>query len=132
VIGLDTNVLVRYFTQDDRRQSEIANHLIETQCSRSNPGRISQIVLCELVWVLRRAYGYDKKPLLALLDQLLITAELDIENGEIAWKALAAWRDGTADYSDYLVTLSNQASGCERTYSFDRKLARHDTVTLAE
>jgi predicted nucleic-acid-binding protein len=132
VIGLDTNILVRYFTQDDQQQSEVANRLLETQCSRTNPGHISQIVLCELVWVLRRAYGYDKGPLLMLLDQLLLTAELDIENEEIARKAVAAWRDGTADYSDYLVALSNQASGCELTYSFDRKLARHDAVTLAE
>jgi len=132
MIGLDTNILVRYFTQDDPVQSEVANRLIETHCSRSNPAHINQIVLCELVWVLRRAYSYDKEQLLALLDQLLITVELDIENEELARKALTAWRNGTADYSDYLLALSNQASGCELTYSFDRKLARHDSVTLAK
>ena len=132
MIGLDTNVLVRYITQDDPQQSEVANHLIETRCSRSNPGHIGQIVLCELVWVLRRAYGYDKEQLLGLLDQLLVTAELDIENEQLARRALSAWRDGAADYSDYLIALSNQADGCEVTYSFDRKLARHAAVSLAK
>ena len=90
MIGLDTNILVRYITQDDPQQSEVANHLIETRCSRSNPGHIGQIVLCELVWVLRRAYGYDKQQLLGLLDQLLVTAELDIENEQLAHRALSA------------------------------------------
>lgn len=131
MIGLDTHILVRYITQDDARQSRIANGLIEGQCSRANPGRISQVVLCELTWVLSRAYGYDKQQLLGLLDQLLITAELEVENEPLARQALAAWRDGTADYSDYLLALSNQAAGCDVTYSFDRKLARHAAVTLA-
>ena len=72
MIGLDTNVLVRYITQDDSRQSEVANHLIETRCSRSNPGHIGQIVLCELVWVLRRAYGYDKQQLLGLASNIFV------------------------------------------------------------
>jgi len=132
VIGLDTNILVRYVTQDDARQSKIANRLIETRCSRSNPGRVSQIVLCELTWVLSRAYGYDKQQLIGLLEQLLITAELDVENESLARDALTAWRDGTADYSDYLIARSNQASGCDTTYSFDRKLAGHPAVTLAK
>ena len=132
MIGLDTNVLVRYFTQDDPGQSAIANQLIESRCSRSSPGYINHIVLCELVWVLRRAYGYDKAQLVALLDQILITAELDIENEALAWKALASWRSESADYSDYLLALVNLAGGCETTYSFDRKLTRYPAVTLAK
>lgn len=60
MIGLDTNVLVRYITQDDPQQAEQATRLIETRCAGADPGCIAQIVLCELVWVLSRAYGYSK------------------------------------------------------------------------
>ena len=60
MIGLDTNVLVRYLTQDDPQQSARANNLIETQCTKNEPGWIALIVLCELVWVLRGAYNYKK------------------------------------------------------------------------
>lgn len=132
MIGLDTNVLVRYLTQDEPRQSAAASQLIENHCSPSTPGHISQIVLCELIWVLGRAYGYEKPQLIHLLEQLLITAELDIEGEELAWKALTVWRDGPADFSDYLLTLSNHAAGCERTYSFDSRLARHPNVFQPE
>lgn len=132
MIGLDTNILVRYLTQDEPRQSAAANQLIENHCTRTTPGYISQIVLCELTWVLGRAYGYEKPQLIHLLEQLLITSELEIEAEELAWKALTLWRDGPADYSDYLLTLSNQAAGCECTYSFDSKLARLPNVFQPE
>lgn len=127
MIGLDTNVLVRYITQDEPQQAQRANHVIE-QCSKASPGYIAQIVLCELVWVLRRAYGYDKQQVIAVVDQILITAELDVENEELARRALEAWRSGLAGYSDYLIALSNQAAGCELTYSFDQKLILHPAV----
>lgn len=129
MIGLDTNVLVRYITQDDPEQSARANKLIEQSCSKRCPGKIAQIVLCELVWVLQRAYRYDKRQVIAVLEQILVTAELDVENEQLAHLALSAWRNGPADFSDYLISLSNQAEGCSTTYSFDTALSRHPTAT---
>lgn len=128
MIGLDTNVLVRYLTQDDPEQSERANRLIETYCTRKTPGRVAMIVLCELVWVLRGAYHYDKPLVVEVLDQILATADLEVENEEVAGQALSAYRDGPADFSDYVITYANCAAGCEVTYSFDRKLAKQDGV----
>lgn len=125
MIGLDTDVLVRYITQDDADQAAIANRLIESACTKRRPGRVCQIVLCELVWVLSRAYGYEKAQVVSVIDQILMTAELDVESEPLAREALAAWREGTADYSDYLILLANRAAECELTYSFDRRLARH-------
>jgi predicted nucleic-acid-binding protein len=130
VIGLDTNILVRYITQDEPRQSAIVTRLIETRCTRDAPGFVAQIVLCELTWILSRAYGYPKAQLVGLLEQLLMTAELQIEGEELAWKALAAWRNGPADFSNYLLVLGHLANGCERTYSFDAKLAKHPQVSI--
>jgi len=122
VIGLDTNVLVRYLTQDDAVQSDSATRLIETQCSRQNPGRIALLVLCELVWVLRGAYRYDKSLVIAVVRQLLATVELDVENEGIVHQALAGYQAGSADFADYVIAFSNRSAGCEATYSFDRRL----------
>jgi predicted nucleic-acid-binding protein len=130
MIGLDTNVLVRYITQDDPSQAAGATRLIEGHCSGDSPGWISSIVLCELVWVLRRAYRYQKADVLAVLDQLLITLELKVEDEEIARLAVDAYKTGGADFSDYLILLSNTAAGCETTYSFDGRLARHPAAEV--
>lgn len=130
MIGLDTNVLVRYITQDDPEQAAQATRLIETSCTPAAPGRVAQIVLCELVWVLRRAYGYSKPQVVEVLDQILVTAELDIENEGLAFQALDAYREGPADFSDYLVVLSNRAAGCETTCSFDARLCAHPAARL--
>ncbi len=128
MIGLDTNVLVRYLTQDDPEQSAQANHLIETKCTRHTPGRISLVVLCELTWVLGGAYRYEKQIVLQVLENILASVDLTVENEDIARSALAAFRWGEADFADYVITYSNYSAGCEVTYSFDRKLAKHDFV----
>ena len=130
MIGLDTNVLVRYLTQDDPEQAARANDLVETSCTRHEPGRICLVVLCELTWVLAGAYGYEKRLVVQVLEHILASRELSVENEDIARSALAAFRQGTADFADYVIVFSNRSAGCEATYSFDRKLARHDSVRL--
>jgi len=132
MVGLDTNILVRYITQDDPAQASKATRLIEASCTAGNPGRLAHIVLCELVWVLRRAYGYSKPQVVAVLEQILVTAELAIEHEGIAFQALDAYRDGSADFSDYLLALSNRAAGCETTYSFDARLCAHPAARFSE
>ncbi len=130
MIGLDTNVLVRYLTQDDPDQSAQANNLIETRCTRREPGRISLVVLCELTWVLSGAYGYGKKLVVQVLEHILASQELAVENEDIARSALKSFRRGGPDFADYVIVFSNRSAGCETTYSFDRKLAKHDYVNL--
>lgn len=130
MIGLDTNVLVRYLTQDDADQAELANRLIETKCSKSAPGFIALIVLCELTWVLRGAYGYKKSLVVEVLEHILITGEFEVENANIAHSALTAYKRGKADFADYVIACTNSSAGCEVTYSFDRKLATYYAVKL--
>ena len=130
MIGLDTNVLVRYLIQDDPEQAARANDLIETNCTRQEPDRISLVVLCELTRVLAGAYGYEKKLVVQVLEHILASRELNVEDEDIARSALAAFRRGKADFADYIIVFSNRSAGCEATYSFDRKLAKHDSVRL--
>jgi predicted nucleic-acid-binding protein len=106
------------------------SRLIETSCTATSPGRLAHIVLCELVWVLRRAYRYSKPQLVSVLDQILVTAELAVESEDAGFHALDAYRVGPADFSDYLLALSNLAAGCETTYSFDTRLSAHPGARL--
>ena len=123
MIGLDTNVLVRYLIQDDPAQALLATKLIEENCSKHSPGRLSLVVLCELVWVLRGAYRYPKKNIVNALAQLLITSELEVENEPVARLSLDAYNNGAADYADYVIGFLNIASGCDVTYTFDQNFA---------
>ena len=130
MIGLDTNILVRFLTQDDPEQAELVNRLIETQCSKAEPGFIALIVLCELVWVLRGAYGYKKALVIKVLTDILATGEFEVENPKVARCALSAYRRGAADFADYAIACINDNAGCSATYSFDQQLAKHHTVRL--
>lgn len=123
MIGLDTNVLIRYITQDDKDQAEIAGDIIEQNCTIYEPGYINQIVICEIVWVLRRAYGYEKKIVIRVIQKILQTSEMVVENSENVLKALDAYKNGKADYSDYLIAFSNGTAGCKYTITFDKRAA---------
>lgn len=102
MIGLDTNVLVRYIAQDDPKQSPIATKLI-TSLTTENPGFISQVSLVELVWVMQSCYKASKPEVVAILETLLSTRELLVENTEIAIKALKIFETSKADFSDCLI-----------------------------
>jgi len=122
MIGLDTDILVRFLTQDDPVQSARANELLQTRCTREHPGFVAVVVICELVWVLQRAYRYDKSTVVNVLDQLLDTVELQVEREDIVHQALSTYRHGSADFADYLIVCGNELAGCEATYSFEQKL----------
>ncbi len=130
MIGLDTNVLVRYLTQDDPDQAARASRIMETCCTKDEPGLVSLVVLCELVWVLGGAYGYEKKLVIEVLEQIMAISELQVEAEDIARSALAAFRQGSADFADYVIIISNRARGSTVTYSFDKKLAGHEYARM--
>ncbi|MEJ2544225.1 MAG: type II toxin-antitoxin system VapC family toxin [Calditrichaceae bacterium] len=121
MIGIDTNILIRYITQDDEIQSELATKFIEKNCTVTKPGYVNQIVICEIIWILRRAYVYDKKLVIQVVEKLLRSSEIVVENSPNIWKALNEYENGNADFSDYLIALSNNNSGCDFTITFDKK-----------
>lgn len=124
MIGLDTNVLIRYLAQDDPRQSALATRFVERTLSTENPGFISSIVLCETAWVLADCYGADRRRIREVVEGLLATKQLVIERAEVVWKALRAWEGVPADFSDALIGQIAAAHGGDRTMTFDRAAAR--------
>ena len=132
MIGLDTNVLVRHFTQDDARQSAAATKLIRTECTNEEPGFISLVVLAELVWVLERAYRYDRPQIEQLIRRILTVDDFAVENSELAWRALNEFQNGTADFADYLIGLAGAVAKAEATCTFDARTAKSSLFRLVK
>jgi len=130
LIGLDTNVLIRYIVRDDPLQAEAASRLIENRCNLENPGLVNPVVLCEIVWVLNRGYGYDRITTARVIRRILSVREFQVSRAELAWKALRLFENGTADFSDYLIGLSNQREKADTTFTFDRRAARSELFTM--
>jgi len=122
VIGLDTNVLVRYLTQDDPAQARRANAVVAAALEKGERCRLDSVVLCELVWVLRGAYECDKATVLDTLERVLATAQFDIGDKDLVRLALEDHRRGSGDFADYLIGHRNRDAGCASTATFDRRL----------
>ncbi|MEO8185483.1 MAG: type II toxin-antitoxin system VapC family toxin [Deltaproteobacteria bacterium] len=129
MIGLDTNVLVRYIMQDDEKQSLQATKLIES-LTPDSPGFIPLVSLVEVVWVLAGCFELERVQLIAALEGLLRTKELAVERAEVVWRAVQVFEKGSADFADCLIERCAAAAGCERTMTFDRAAAKTCGMTL--
>ena len=129
MIGLDTNVLVRYIMQDDAKQSSLATRLVES-LSTDSPGFVPLVCAVELAWVLSSAYELDRAQLFAAFEGLLRTKEIVLERAETVWKALRVFESGSADFADCLIERSAASAGCDQTMTFDRGAAKACGMTL--
>jgi predicted nucleic-acid-binding protein len=135
VIGLDSNLLIRFLTQDDRGQTERAAEFLAIACSPDQPGFINVVVLAEVVWTLEKSYKFDKNHIAATVLRLVDAEELEVQHGN-AVRAACEWylqspsarrRVGLADY---IIVSLNAAAGCETTATMDRRLAEEADLTL--
>ena len=122
MIGLDTNLLVRYLTLDDPRQAKTATTVIEAATTAGEPLFVSTVVMCEVVWVLERGYRFDRAQVEQTVDALLRTAQLHFREKDLLLAALADYRSGSGDFADYVIGRDAAAEGCSRTVTFDRAL----------
>ncbi|MEM8559177.1 MAG: type II toxin-antitoxin system VapC family toxin [Bacteroidota bacterium] len=127
MVALDTNVLVRYLTRDDAEQYVQAKATIEGRCTPEMPGFISTVVLCEVVWVLKRAYGANRSEISEIVERLTLVDALALESAEAVRLALADYRASTADFADCLIGRLAEAHGYDTVLTFDRKAAKLDT-----
>jgi predicted nucleic-acid-binding protein len=130
MIGLDTNVLVRYLTQDDTIQSERAAEIVQG-FTEDNPGFISIVALVETAWVLDRAYGVPASELATAIERLLQTDALIVENEQEVFAAMIALREGRGSFAAALIAVLSSKAGCSRTLTFDQKAVRIAGFELA-
>ena len=131
MIGLDTNVLIRYVAQDDPKQSPKATRLIES-LTVDAPGYVSFVSVIELVWVLTSCYASTKSEICEVLQTLLRTKEIVVANAGTVWKAVRLFKEEKADFADCLIERSANEAGCGYTITFDRDAAKHCGMRLIE
>ena len=120
MIGLDTNVLVRFLTHDDPAQTPAAIKLMSS-LSPASPGFVSLVAIAELSWVLTSLYNFEKREVELVLENLLRSEAVVVERSEIVWQALRKFRTSNAGFSDCLIERSGDAAECVYTLTFDKR-----------
>lgn len=123
MIGIDTNVLLRFLVDDDPAQNEKARRLLSGRTAL-DPVFISAVTIAETVWVLTRTLGYPMETVCNLLRELLASDAVTVEHGDELGFLLGDSQKGRAEISDYLVAWSADRAGCTHTVTFDRRAAR--------
>ena len=124
MIGLDTNILVRYLAQDDPVQSPTATKILEDRLTETTPGFVSVIAMVETVWVLDRAYGFTAEEIAAAVERLLQLDVLMVENEQEVFSAMVALKQRRGSFADALIVELGARVGCTRTLTFDQKALR--------
>jgi predicted nucleic-acid-binding protein len=119
MIGLDTNVLVRFLVRDDEEQFGRARKLIRRQAEEGQPVRVSLLVLLETEWVLRSRYKFNKGEILNVFSDLLSAVDMSFEDEPSIEEALFVWKDSSAQFADCLIGARHRALGCTATATFD-------------
>jgi predicted nucleic-acid-binding protein len=118
MVGLDTNVLVRYIMQDDAKQAAKATRLIES-LSSDRPGFVSTVALVELVWVLSGAYGLTRAQQCQAIETLVRSKEFVIDRADQVIRSLRVFKGSSADFADCLIERAGADAGCHDTLTFD-------------
>ena len=124
MLGLDTNVLVRFLVRDHEAQFERARRLIKREVGAQQKVLISLLVLLETEWVLRSRYSLQKNQIMDAVSGLLDAAELELEDEPTIEEALYHWKDCAADFADCLIAARHRRLGCRATATFDARAVK--------
>ena len=124
MIGLDTNVVVRYLTQDDAVQSAKATELFERRLTEEEPGFVSIVAMAETAWVLERNYGLNAYELAAAIERILQVNVVAVESEQEVFTAMVAVKEERGSFADALIGALGAKAGCSHTLTFDQKALR--------
>lgn len=124
MIGLDTNIVLRYLLHDDPEQTRQADQILDRQLSEQNPGFISLVTVLEIVWVLRSLLKQTPFQIATHIEHLLAADSLEVQNEQQVFEAAFALKRDTGEFEDALIGALNAWAGCSSTLTFDRKAAR--------
>ena len=131
MIGLDTNVLVRYIMQDDPIQSPKATLIIESLDGVAG-GYVTLVSIVELVWVLSVSFELTRSQVAQALDGIIRTKQFKIESANQVIRALRVFKVGKSDFADCLIERSADSAGCEKTITFDVNASKHAGMSLID
>ncbi len=123
MIGVDTNVLLRFLVDDDPEQNRHARAFLSER-GADNPAFLSAVMLAETVWVLNRSLGYSMADISKIVRDLLASDGLIIEHAHELGLVLGRGNIPSTDLADYLIAWSGGLAGCTHTVTFDRKAAK--------
>ena len=124
MIGLDTNILVRYLAQDDPIQSPQATQIVERRLTENQPGFISLVTMAEMVWVLDKVYGMSDREIAGAVERMLQADTLLVQNEQEVFIAVTVLKTSAGSFSDGLIAALGRWAGCSSTLTFDRKATR--------
>jgi predicted nucleic-acid-binding protein len=130
MIGLDTNIFVRYLTRDDPGQFRQAAQILERDLTTDNPGFVSLVTVAELVWVLDSIYNFTNEQVTSAVYRMLRVPTLQIQNAREVFLAADALQTTSASFDDALIGAVGAWAGCTTTLTFDKKAARLPSFRL--
>ncbi|HWE85670.1 MAG TPA: type II toxin-antitoxin system VapC family toxin [Terracidiphilus sp.] len=123
MMGLDTNVLLRYLVQDDPKQSRRATEIIE-RLTEQEPGFVSLVTVLEVVWVLQSLFKRTRQEIANDLEMLLAADTLEVQNEQEVYLAVVSLRNGIGTFEDALIGSLGSWRGCSATLTFDENAAK--------
>lgn len=124
MLGIDTNILVRFLVRDDEMQFEKARKLIRREVAAGHRVFVNQLVLMETEWVLRSRYAVPKHQIIEAISGLLNATDIQFEDEPSIEEALFIWKESVADFADCLIGAKNRRMGCRATVTFDGKASK--------
>lgn len=124
MLGIDTNILVRFLVRDDESRFGKARRLIRREIVAGRRVFVSQLVLLETEWVLRSRYGLQKSEIVEVVSGLLDANDVQFEDEPAVEEALFVWKDNSVGFADCLIGARNKRLGCSATATFDVKASR--------
>jgi predicted nucleic-acid-binding protein len=124
MIGLDTNVLLRYIAQDDPKQSPRAIEIVERRLTEQEPGFISMVTILEVVWVLKSLFQRSRQEIANDIEMLLAADTLEVQNEQEVYLAVVALRNGIGTFEDALIGSLGAWRGSSATLTFDEDAAK--------
>lgn len=128
-IGLDTNLIVRYLTDDDPEQADAVEELFRSY-EKDTTFVINEVVLAELNWVLISVYNYSKANFIETINQIFNTRNITFSKPVLVKEACEIYAKNEADFSDCYLGVLNRNEDCETTFTFDKKASQHSNFTL--
>lgn len=128
--ALDTNVLVRFLVQDDKKQSQKVNQLFSQSEITKQPLFVTLLVMLELIWVLEAVYKVSRKEILLSISEMLCMPSLEFEKQQVLRSFVNVAQKSRFDLSDILIAEAGFELGCEKTLTFDKKAVKFELFEI--